>query len=713
MPHSDPILEAFLSESLGGQSPPDLRDRILSALAEKNGVGVNEAVASNGVVSNGATNGKATAVEPVAPPVQPPPLAETVDQPQPTPRANKVARQRSSDWLFQAGVVTAAVLFLGLISFAVYYNTQSGSPIAQTDSTESTDGSPTDGGANPKVQPGSEIANNDGGEVTDPITSSDSSETSDGGESIVVVPPKQVDPVTPQPRTPFVVDNHVVAASNPSEVAKKINAAVAEVWKEQRVTPTETVNDEQWVARAYGKIIGRQPTEAELATFQNSKASQPRVELVNTLAASPEFAKHWAGLLANDLLGANGSPESREGLRTYLEEALKNNTPFNQAAYDMLTATGSSNSQAEDYNPALNFVAAVADSQAVATTSHVARGLLGKNLACAKCHDQSIASFKQQEFWQLNAFFRQMKVQRKGGDWKVSDADFVGQDNEIADAEVYYETPQGELRVAYPAFAGVKIDPSGDVSKINRRHELGKLVAYSPELSRTVVNRVWAKMFGYGFTNPVDDIGPANEPSHPELLTELAGEFESHDYQISLLVKALALSKPFALSSEATSGSIAFDVPELGSKPMFSRYYSRSQSPALVGDSLQVALKAHNAAGLNGQANRANWMGDFARVVGGGDKETGGIIQQIADQPLIATNDYLLQNAVSPQHQTLIARIAASKLSRDEKVNHLFLAALGREPTKQETRLANEIVGEQADSAQAMQAVWWALLNGR
>ena len=53
---------------------------------------------------------------------------------------------------------------------------------------------------------------------------------------------------------------------------------------------------------------------------------------------------------------------------------------------------------------------------------------------------------------------------------------------------------------------------------MNRREELAKLILASREFDRAIVNRMWAHFLGYGFTKPIDDIGPHNPPSHPELL---------------------------------------------------------------------------------------------------------------------------------------------------------------------------------------------------
>ena len=46
----------------------------------------------------------------------------------------------------------------------------------------------------------------------------------------------------------------------------------------------------------------------------------------------------------------------------------------------------------------------------------------------------------------------------------------------------------------------------------------------SDYLARAAVNRLWAHFLGYGFTKPIDDMGPHNPPVYPELLDHLAGQ---------------------------------------------------------------------------------------------------------------------------------------------------------------------------------------------
>ncbi len=58
----------------------------------------------------------------------------------------------------------------------------------------------------------------------------------------------------------------------------------------------------------------------------------------------------------------------------------------------------------------------------------------------------------------------------------------------------------------------------------------------------------------------------------------------------------------------------------------------------------------------------------------------------------------------------MIDRILDGAMTNEEKLEHLFLVTLQRQPTKRERALAVEIAGDidQADRA-ALLRVWWAL----
>lgn len=75
-----------------------------------------------------------------------------------------------------------------------------------------------------------------------------------------------------------------------------------------------------------------------------------------------------------------------------------------------------------------------------------------------------------------------------------------------------------------------------------------------PLTSRTIVNRVWAQLFGRGLVETLEDLGTQGaEPSHPELLDYLAYTLMyEYDWSLKQLIKSIVMTVSYQQSSEAT-----------------------------------------------------------------------------------------------------------------------------------------------------------------
>src|SRR5262249_9400682 len=119
------------------------------------------------------------------------------------------------------------------------------------------------------------------------------------------------------------------------------------------------------------------------------------------------------------------------------------------------------------------------------------------------------------------------------------------------DGPVYFEKRNGLMQVAYPIYFGAEVD-AGPVTE--RRTELAKLMTTGeqPQIAVATVNRMWCHFFGYGFTRPIDDIGPHNPATHPQLMERLAAEFVNSGYDLKQLIKWIANSDAYQLTSRMT-----------------------------------------------------------------------------------------------------------------------------------------------------------------
>ena len=89
------------------------------------------------------------------------------------------------------------------------------------------------------------------------------------------------------------------------------------------------------------------------------------------------------------------------------------------------------------------------------------------------------------------------------------------------------------------------------------------MLTSDPQFARATVNLLWAEMFGVGIVEPVFSfdlarLDPKNpppapwglQPSHPELLEALAQYFRDNNYSIRSVVKLIAKSNAYQLSSQ-------------------------------------------------------------------------------------------------------------------------------------------------------------------
>jgi len=674
----DPILDACLDEILGGQTPPDLTPRIMQAWS-------------------------------LLPPALP------TEQPVESPAEHRVtikaisrkpaastSPKRVAVWMASL-VIAVGIVAIGL---GVSFTWRPQSPSIDTDVVENTVRSAArDRDRQPVVAPNRN-------EVVEHLPAE-----RDRKSPEVITPEFASQPpfATEADRSPrkFTINSPPRAtALADAEVIATIDSAIQSAWEAHNVKPTAEAGDVEYAGHLFQRVLGRDPTPEELQTFDASRAKDKRAKLIDDLLTREEhvveFARHWATLWSDSLIGrtgaTGGTKQRREGLQQYLRRAFQQAKPMDQITSELLTATGSGEIGTPEYNGAANFLLTHYENQATRATSQVARVFLGKRIQCAQCHDHpGDSSLAQNRFWELNTFLRQMAVAGRGSDTKrLANQDFLGDGGgDGVDAEVFYETANGQIKVAYPALPGATNVPrSGRLDEFDRRAGLARYVVESPDFRRAVVNRVWSHIFGYGFTSPVDDLGPHNPPSHPELLNALADQFAAHNHDLRSLIRWMVSSEPFQRRNESP-GSDLVDAPELGGERWFSRTYASPVPTSTAQESLLALAKA-TAAGQNplGVGTTANLKPTFPTPSGSAVKQT------IAPSTIASQTVGQSLNFIP----STISSILDATMSTEQKLDHLFLVTLQRSPTRRERGLIKEITGDNMENDRdALLRIWWTL----
>jgi len=82
----------------------------------------------------------------------------------------------------------------------------------------------------------------------------------------------------------------------------------------------------------------------------------------------------------------------------------------------------------------------------------------------------------------------------------------------------------------------------------------------NPLTARVMANRIWHHLFARGIVSSVDDFGRMGAPpSHPALLDALATDFVNGGWSVKGLIRKLALSRTYRMSSQASAPSLQAD----------------------------------------------------------------------------------------------------------------------------------------------------------
>ncbi|MBS0208146.1 MAG: DUF1549 domain-containing protein [Planctomycetes bacterium] len=542
--------------------------------------------------------------------------------------------------------------------------------------------------------------------------------------------PKKLPPTLATASGPRTIKNWSAVSSSgirDEELVAFIDEQIRAGWAGSELKPSGKATDNEWCRRVYLDVLGRVPTVEEIRQFSLEAPTTKKIALLNRLLESEEYsedyAANWTTIWTNLLIGRpparpnRRDPTSREGMQQYLRRSFLANKPWDTMVSEMVSATGTTSPGSPDYNGATNFLIGKLQENDIEATAKTAKFFLGLQVQCTQCHNHPFNDWKQEQFWSLNAFFRQTRsaVERNGRDIqyaRLKNEDFKGEGSTPRDAEIYFELRNGTLQVAYPMFIdGTRLPTSGYIKDVDRRTELARLIVKSDYLGKAIVNRMWGHFLGYGFTKPVDDFGPHNQPSHPELLERLGHEFAAQGHDLKRLIRWICLSEAYGLSSKMTADNKK-DDPALGERPRFSHFYLRQMQAEQLYDSLVVITNEHKRPGTyeEKQDRKQNVLRQFTLTFGNADGEDATTFNGTIPQTLMMMNGDMIEQTISIGRDSFLRRLAAGA-SEHEAVDLLFLASLGRKPTQADAAMARSLLGTRRDKLDGYQDLLWALLN--
>lgn len=523
-----------------------------------------------------------------------------------------------------------------------------------------------------------------------------------------------VSPCSESPSSAIAADD-VYRYKHDQAVVAEIDRLIKQSWEDNEVSPSGQADDVTWLRRIYLDLAGHIPPLNKVEEFLKDKSEHKRARVIDELLDSNSYTENWTTIWTNELIGRQ-TPDrtSRPGMQKFLREAFAKNRAWDEVVYDILTAEGHF-----EENGAVNYLLSqmTMRDEGVQATAKTTRVFLGVQVQCTQCHNHPFNDWKQDQFWEFNSFFREARrvdhdrIDPETGQ-EVDDYSELIVNEDSYSGPVYFEKRSGLMQVAYPKYFGEAVE--FDKGK-PRQHVLAEAIKSDPnnQLARAMVNRMWGHFYGYGFTRPIDDMGPHNPASHPVLLEYLTEQFVKADYDLKMLVRWITNSAPYQLTSEFNSKN-EIDDPAAGEMPLFSHMYIKAMQAEQLFDSLLIATNAEGMSQANyAQAarRRNQWLQQFVTTFGTDENDESTSFNGSIPQALMMMNGELVDTAVSCEPGSLLHQVISSDAKDTRKIQQLYLATLCRTPNGRDMAAVKQLFRMNRDPLVAYQDLFWALLN--
>ncbi|MEX2174491.1 MAG: DUF1549 and DUF1553 domain-containing protein [Pirellulaceae bacterium] len=479
-------------------------------------------------------------------------------------------------------------------------------------------------------------------------------------------------------------------------MVRRIDELVGDRLKTEGIEPAARSSDPEFLRRVSLDLIGVVPRVADVRAFLADESPDKQARMIDRLLASPAHATHLANTYRHIMLPGGMDIERINnvvGVQNWLRQRFVENVRYDRLVSELLVATAG-----DDAGPAFYYTSLELAPEKLAAST--ARIFLGLQIECAQCHDHPFDAWKQTDFWGYAAFFarlRQPEQNAPGMMFALVDLD---------EGEVRLPEKDEVVPPRYPSGGAPAADELG-----TRREQLAIWMASrsNPYLSRAAVNRGWWILFGRGLVEPVDDLGPQNPASHPELFAELTQYFIDSGFDLRELLRTLANSEAYQRTSE-------WSADEQPPPELYAAMSVKTLSADQLYDSVNRVLNRRGQGMMPG-ANVASSLLDPQRQAFVAKMQVSGLplleYQAGVLQALTLLNGADLAEATDPARSPLLGAIEAPFLTGDDRLQTLFLATLSRPASEAELAICRNQLASRSESDQAK--VWgdilWALLN--
>ena len=363
----------------------------------------------------------------------------------------------------------------------------------------------------------------------------------------------------------------IVAATNahgenPNDASARIDEIIGLDLKKHELQPNSPASDVQFVRRVYLDVIGRIPTDQEMQSFYAETKKDRRAKLIDELLESPGHESHmfnWLGdmLRVKDDYYRIGKTYT---FHTWLKSQLRENRPWDELVYDMLTAEGRLGE-----NGATAYLLRDA-SMPLDSLSNTLTTFLGANVSCAQCHDHPFADWTQRDFYEMASFFGSTDFERVDTrkpaitlrDDRFSKANLVTLLQPNMERVAFDSTRSTVFPEDYAyddAKPGEKVVPkfitwegarranvtTNDPRLMRTLFAVWTTSPKNPRFAEAIANRMWKKFFGIAVMEPVTNLDNLEDATNPDLLKFLGQLMRDIDFDLREFQRVVLNTKTY------------------------------------------------------------------------------------------------------------------------------------------------------------------------
>jgi hypothetical protein len=499
--------------------------------------------------------------------------------------------------------------------------------------------------------------------------------------------------------------------------ANQIDEWIQVKWNELGLKPAKLCDDEAFLRRLWLDLLGTLPSPAERAEFLAERRPDKRKFWIEKALQSPHYVDFWTHRYGDLFLVRTGRLQQSAvwAFHQELRQAIADNLPWDRVVRRMIAGKGS-NLQDGFLNLHVLHRDPATLAEAVAVT------FLGQPIGCAKCHNHPQDRWTQDQYWAFANLFGRT-VLKPGS---VS-GEMVVVSSPIGDA------PHLRTGLAMPP-APLDGESVPTTSSRDRRELLAEwmLDPSNPFFAKTHVNRIWRHFMGRGLVESDDDMRATNPPSHPELLDHLAQGWIKSGFDNRALIRAVVESATYQRSSIPNPAN-----PD--EAKFLTRYTPRRLEAEVLLDAYSQVLDVSTPfteitpGGGNGSTpyggypsgTRAIQLPDTAVVspfldtFGRPERLQACSCERLNEtsvsQALQMSNGPTLNNKLSAK-ENLLGRMVQQGGQPAKILDELFLRALGRQPTREESGRFVPLLEQGAQTSPAslrssLEDVAWAVLS--